>query len=177
MNGVFDGGPVVLVDTNTIIEAHRVSAWAALSGGYRIETVEECVMESQTGFQRRTREETIDVRELRASMASVHATGLREHAELALRVPDIWLDEGEASLWAHALQRDDTWLLCGPDKASLRCGVRLGHRERLVSLEELVERVGHRPKPRFREQYTRRWLDQALSELVQLEMRSLLGFA
>ncbi len=110
-------------------------------------------------------------------MASVHATGLREHAELALRVPGIWLDEGEASLWAHALQRDDTWLLCGPDKASLRCGVRLGHRERLVSLEELVERVGHRPKPRFREQYTRRWLDQALSELVQLEMRSLLGFA
>ena len=110
MNGVFDGGAVVLVDANTIIEAHRVSAWAALSGGYRIETVEECVMESQTGFQRRTREETIDVRELRASMASVHATGLREHAELALRVPGIWLDEGEASLWAHALQRDDTWV-------------------------------------------------------------------
>ena len=120
MNTVLDGGTVVLVDTNTIIEAHRTGTWPALSGGYRIETVEECVTETQTGFQRRRREETIVAKELRASMASVHSVGDRERAELALRVPDIWLDEGEACLWAHALKRDDAWLLCGPDKASLR---------------------------------------------------------
>ena len=29
----------ILVDTNTIIEAHRVSAWKALTGGYAVETV------------------------------------------------------------------------------------------------------------------------------------------
>ena len=94
---------MVLVDTNTIIEAHRTGTWPALSGGYRIETVEECVTETQTGFQRRRREETIVAKELRASMASVHAVGDRERAELAVRVPDIWLDEGEACLWAHVV--------------------------------------------------------------------------
>ena len=174
MNIVLDGGTVLLVDT--IIEAHRTGTWPALSGGYRIETVEECVTETQTGFQRRRREETIVAKELRASMASVHSVGDRERAELAVRVPDIWLDEGEARLWAHALKRDAAWLLCGPDKASLRCGVRLRFRDRLVSLEGLVERIGRRPKPGLREQYTRKWLDQALSELVLLEMRSFLGF-
>ena len=107
----------MLVDTNTIIEAHRTAVWPALAGGYAIETVEACVAETQTGFQRRTREETIAVEELRASMASVHAVGDRERAELAVRVPDIWLDEGEACLWAHALHRDDAWRLCGSDKA------------------------------------------------------------
>ena len=103
-------------------------------------------------------------------MASVHAVGDRERAELAVRVPDIWLDEGEACLWAHALQRDDAWRLCGPDKASLRCGMRLGFRERLVSLEALVESVGHRPKATLRAQYTRNWLTRTLGELVLSEM-------
>ena len=85
MSGVFDGNPAVLVDTNTIIEAHRVSAWAALSGGYRIETVEECVAETQTGFQRRTREETIDARELRAKKWLDQA--LSELVQLEMRSP------------------------------------------------------------------------------------------
>lgn len=43
-------GPV-LVDTNVILESYRVESWRALAGGYRVETVEECVMETQTGFQ------------------------------------------------------------------------------------------------------------------------------
>ena len=80
-------GPV-LVDTNIILESYRVGSWRALAGGYNVETVEECVDETQ-------------------------------------------------SLWAHARKRDDAWILCGPDRASLRCGVRLGFRERLVSLERL----------------------------------------
>ena len=46
-------GPV-LVDTNVILECWRVGAWRALAGGYRVETVEDCVIETQTGFQRRT---------------------------------------------------------------------------------------------------------------------------
>lgn len=31
----------MLVDTNTIIEAHRTRAWAALAGDWRAETVED----------------------------------------------------------------------------------------------------------------------------------------
>ena len=40
-------GPV-LVDTNVILESRRVGSWRALTGGYRVETVEDCVTETQT---------------------------------------------------------------------------------------------------------------------------------
>ena len=166
MNGTPSRGTTVLVDTNAIIEAHRVEAWRALAGGHAVETVEDCVAETQTGFQRRRTEQMIDSGELRASVAYVHAVSNLERAELATRVHGIALDAGEESLWAHALGREEPWVLCGPDTASLRCGVRLGFRERLVSLEELLVRVGHRPKVALRRQYTTKWLDWTLGQLV-----------
>ena len=46
----------VLVDTNVILEAHRTGSWRALTGGYAVETVEDCVTETWTGFQRRRAE-------------------------------------------------------------------------------------------------------------------------
>lgn len=49
------GGPI-LVDTNVILESFRIGAWRALSGGYALETVEDCVTETQTGFQKRRAE-------------------------------------------------------------------------------------------------------------------------
>ena len=118
-------GPV-LVDTNAILECFRVGSWRALAGGYRVETVEDCVIETQTGFQRRRAEMQIDAAQLRASLKAVHAVEDAERAVVAVRAPDIALDVGERSLWAHALTRSDAWVLCGPDKASMRFGVRLG---------------------------------------------------
>jgi hypothetical protein len=79
------------------------------------------------------------------------------------------LDVGERSLWAHALTRTDAWVLCGPDRASLRFGVRLGFRDRLVALERLLNDVGHRPREALRAAYTIRWLNAALAEMVLLE--------
>ena len=134
-----------------------------------VETVEACVTETQTGFQRRRPEQKIDERELRASLKAVHAVGYRERAELTVRVHDIALDIGEASLWAHALNRNDAWVLCGPDKASLRFGVRLGFRERLVSLERLLDDGGHRPRSSLRMAYTKQWHERTLSEFVLVE--------
>ena len=133
------GRESVLVDTNAIIEAYRTRSWRALSGGWPVETVEACVAETQTGFQLRLKDEAIDLAALRSSLAAVHSVSVRERAELALRKENIALDAGEEALWAHALGRNDAWMLCGPDRASLRCGVRLGHRERLVSLEKLLK--------------------------------------
>ena len=78
----------------------------------------------------------------------------------------IALDRGEASLRAHALGRSDHWILCGPDKASLRCGVRLGRRDRLVSMESLLDELGHRPGTPLRQAYTQRWHERAVGELV-----------
>ena len=155
----------VLVDTNAIIEAHRTRSWRALTQGRRIETVDACVMETQTGSQLRRNEEAINASELRKSLATVHSVGEREQAELASRKGNIALDEGEESLWAHALTRNGTWVRCGPDRASLRCGVRLGYRERLVSLEELLDSVGHRPAAELRPANTKKWHDRVVGEM------------
>ena len=114
-------------------------------------------------------EQSIVASELRASLAAEHHVGDRERAELAVPLQGIALDRGEEALWAHALGRDDGWFLCGPDKASLRCGVRLGFRERLVSLEELLDGVGHRLRIALKRHYTKKWLDEKLSEFVLVE--------
>ncbi len=160
---------VVLVDTNVILEAHRTGSWRALAGGYLVETVQDCVDETQTGFQLRQTELRIDAGELRDSLNAVRPVGNRERAGLAVRITDIMLDRGEASLWAHALSRTDAWVLCGPDKASLRCGVRLGFREQLVSLEELLDDAGYRSRTTLRSAYTRRWHKRVLGEILLLE--------
>lgn len=164
-------GPV-LVDTNAIVEAHRVHAWNALARGYAVDTVEDCVAETQTGFQRRAQERRIEAQELRRTLAAVHSVPHRQRVELELRLQGIALDLGEASLWAHAIERQDNWVLCGPDKASMRCGIRLGHRERLASLERLLRDAGHRPKFALRNAYTQRWLNQTLNELALEERRA-----
>ena len=161
-------GPVLL-DTNVILESFRTRSWRALVGGYQVETVEDCVTETQVGNQWRRPERRIDGNALRKSLAAVHRVTDRERAELALRVPDIALDRGEASLWAHAVHRGDSWVLCGPDTASLRFGIRLGFRDRLVSLERLLDDVGHRSNRSLRDAYTRRWHDRTLGRLVLAE--------
>lgn len=160
---------IVLVDTNTIIEAHRVSAWRALCGGYVLETVEDVVMETQTGFQRRNPEQQIDQAELLASLRAVHPVSAIQEAKLKLRLMEeaIDLDLGEFALWAHMSERDDAWMLCGPDKASLRFGVRSGCRDRLISLEQLLSDAGMaRTRPPLAQNFTRAWLDRVLGEFA-----------
>lgn len=157
-------GPV-LVDTNTILECFRVGSWRALASGYSLETVEDCVTETQTGFQRRRPELQIDAAELRRTLKAVHPVIDAQRAIVAVRAPDIALDVGERSLWAHALTRNDTWVLCGPDKASMRFGVRLGLRDRLIALEALLVGAGHRPKDDLKLPYTTKWLEKVLGEL------------
>ena len=159
------------MDANVILEAHRTGSWRALTGGYAMETVGARVTETQTGFQRRRPGRRVDQTELRERLAGVHAVGDLERAALAIRVGDFALDRGEASLWAHALGRGDDRVLCGPDRASLRCAVKLGCRERLVSMEGLLDEVGHRPGTALREAYTRRWYERTLGDLVLAERR------
>jgi hypothetical protein len=162
-------GPV-LVDTNVILECWRVAAWRALTGGYGVETVEDCVIETQTGFQRRRATQQIDKGRLLTSLAAVHPVDDRELAAAAVRDPLFSsLDIGERSLWAHGLTRSDAWVLCGPDKASLRLGVRLGFRDRLVALETLLSDVGFRPKESLRTNYTAKWHAEALNQMAILE--------
>ena len=161
-------GPV-LVDTNVILECWRVGAWRALTSGYRVETVEDCVIETQTGYQRRRPEQQIDRATLLASLAAVHRVEDRERAAAIVREAMFsFLDLGEQSLWAHALTRDDGWVLCGPDKASLRFGIKLGLRDRLAALEDLLQGVGYK-SPALRAAYTSSWLAKAVGEIVIME--------
>ncbi len=162
-------GAVVLVDTNVIIEGYRTATWPALAGAYDIETVEDCVTEAQTGYQNRPREQWIDIANLRESLAKVHDVTDLERAELAVRVGGIALDRGEESLWAHVLGRSGIWFLSGPDRASLRAGVRLGFRERLVSVEELLEVAGWRTRTELKRAYTKKWMGGVVGEIVIAE--------
>lgn len=158
-------GPI-LVDTNVILESFRVGSWHALTGGYRVETVEDCVTETQTGFQRRRPEARISPAELAGSLSAIHPVSDVQRAVVALQAPDIALDVGERSLWAHALTREDAWILCGPDKASMRFGVRLGRRDRLIALETLLANAGHRPRETLKQAYTAKWLENALAQFL-----------
>lgn len=159
----------LLVDTNVILEAFRTGSWKALTGGYGVETVEACVTETQTGYQRRRKELQIDEAELRARLVAVHHATDAQRAEALIRGSGISLDPGELELWAHAISRKDAWILCGPDKASLRFGVRMGFRGRLVSLERLLAGVGFPVKGKLRGNYTAQWHASALNELVLTE--------
>lgn len=155
------------MDTNVIVEAHRASCWRALRGGHRLETVETCVMETQTGAQNRRPEQRIDEAALRVDLKAVHAVTDRERATAFARDEFLGsLDGGERDLWSHALGRPDAWVLCGPDKASLRLGVRLGLRDRLIALEALLDAVGHRPKAPLRQAYTIAWQRDALARIA-----------
>jgi hypothetical protein len=96
-------GPV-LVDTNVIIEVWRVDAWRALCGAYSLETVEECLIETQTGYQNRRPEQQIDQGALLAGFKAVHKVSDPVRAAALVRDGEIaMLDEGEKALWAHRL--------------------------------------------------------------------------
>lgn len=75
----------ILVDTNVILECHRVGSWRALAGGDRLETVEECVTETLTGHQHRRPEQQVDLTALRQSIALIHVVAAAHRAEAAVK--------------------------------------------------------------------------------------------
>ena len=116
-------GPV-LVDTNVILECWRLGAWRALTGGYGVETVEDCVIETQTGFQRRRRQQRIDQAALQASLAAVHKVAHAQRAAAVVRDALFTYLDPAGSPWAHALTRADAGCCAGPTRRAcvLACG-------------------------------------------------------
>ena len=157
---------VVLIDTNVILEASRTGSFRALSGAYQIETVEKCLEETQTGVQYRRRNIPVDIDELQNSLQKIHTPTNIERAKLSVDLGGLLLDEGEYMLWAHAYSRNDNWILCGPDKASLRCGVRLGLSDRLISLEKLLKAISFRPKTVLKKAYTTNWHESTMAQIL-----------
>jgi len=155
----------ILVDTNVILEAHRCRCWNPLVGGLQVETVEMCIAEAYTGQQRRRDQLIIDPGALRKSFHSVHAVSKSITAGIAL-LDGPALDIGERELWAHAFHRQDAWVLCGPDAASMRFGYIHGFRDRMISLEELLRSVGSRIPPDLRLHYKAAWLRELFAKFA-----------
>ena len=162
----FKRGQVVLVDTNVIIESHRVKCWNAMADYYALETVEKCVEETQTGAQNRSPEENIDRAKLTGSLTAVHHVTELEKAAFLLR-QKIQLDPGERDLLSHAAGRQDAWIVTSPDKAAMRAGFAEGWQDRLVSLESLCNHLKIRLARNLQRNYTKAWHSV---EVVRLRM-------
>lgn len=150
----------ILLDTMAIVHAHETNCWKALAGHYRFETVEQCVIETQTGFQLRDPEIQIDERTLRSQLRAVHPVTEGAIAKVLLLGGDR-LHDGEQQLWAHALERTDYWILSGPDTASMKFGANNKHRDRLISMGELASRIS--VKAKLKHHYSKTWLDELLT--------------
>lgn len=151
---------IVLVDNCAISACAEASGWKAIVNRYQIETVEEVASEAGTGYQHR---EIIDPAEFRTDVV-IHPVSRAERLERQAEHDGLGvLDDGERDLWIHALGRSDGWILCGPDAASMRFGVRAGLSARLISLEELLEKIGHSIRG-LEPHHTRRWLRDKISE-------------
>lgn len=154
-------GQVILMDNNAVSTCYELGGWKALVSGFQLQTVEEVAIEAATGYQNR---DIIDPAEFRGVVV-VHKVTRADRLARQSQYADLdLLDNGERDLWVHATGRSDAWMLCGPDTASIRFGVRAGYGERLVSLEELLTKVGYSIKGRLPDHFTKKWLQGKIAE-------------
>lgn len=155
-------GDTVLIDTNVILEAHRVSCWQNLSRRYRFHTVSTVMEETQTGYQRRARPLQIDYFQLKESMSEIYQVSAFDLMSCTLSQPEIMgLDPGERDLLIYASKAgEDCWLLASPDKAAMRVAHAIGWLDRMISLEELLNTVHLRPSLSLANNYSEKWHTQ-----------------
>lgn len=161
---------VVLIDTNAIIEAVRTGTWNGLTGGMLVETIEECRAEARRGDSTRPSYVAVSAADL-GRLHRVHAVSAVQRAEYLLGDPDaVGMDAGEQDLFAHAFQRanagDLAWVVCSPDKASIRAAVRLDWADQLRSLEALAVAVGARPTTPLKSHFQELFLSKYRTEYL-----------
>lgn len=159
-----DRGQLVLVDTCVIIEAFRTNCWRAVTTYFVVETVEKCEEEVRTGDSLlRPGYVKVDDKELRSGLRKVHRVSDKERAYLALADPKSFgLDDGERDLLAHAIGRKDAWLIVSADKAAVYATLRLGWRQRIISLESAAK--AHGAQPKLKGHFGDHWLEEVCSE-------------
>lgn len=139
----------VLIDTNAVIEAVRTGCWAAITGQLAVETVQACRDELLAGSASELPGYVPVGEEHLERLRAVHEVDEVTRAEFKLAYTGAdGLDAGEHDLLAHAhAMASGDWVLCSPDKASIRAAVSLGHGDRLRALEKLIQMVGASAKP------------------------------
>lgn len=164
IEGVALADTVVLADTNVIIEAVRTGIWKALTGAFRVETVEECREEARRGQSSNPSYVPVSDADL-ARLGAVHVVSEAERAAYLLADPDaVGMDPGERDLFAHAwhrLQRGDpVWVLCSSDKACIRAAVRIAIADQLRSLEAACHAAGARPRTALKQHHREQFLTE-----------------
>jgi hypothetical protein len=156
---------IVYVDTNVIIEAVRTGCWKSIAQRFAIHTVATVRDEALKVPADKSRYVPVD-----ASTIFRHVTvEMVSQADILLasaKTPNISaLDAGERDLLAHvAARHDDAWIVTTADKAAVKTACALGLESKLVSLEELAEASGSKPK--LHEWHLKRWLSKVRSEFL-----------
>jgi hypothetical protein len=158
-------GDQILVDTNVIIEAHRVGCWRGMASEFRLITVEKVVEETQTGHQNRAEEQHIDQATLREQLDQVAAVSRSQLAAIDLDYPAHGLDAGEHHLVAFARTMEEpAWLLNSPDKGTIRFCGKSDWLERLISLEAMANALGMPHAGRLRGNHREEWLRRQVNQ-------------
>lgn len=112
-------GDRVFMDTNAIIEAHRVKCWNAITAFFQIETVEECQKEWASGNQQRREYVAVDTRAFKGTVV-VHSVSNAMRASLISADPAAAvLDQGEKDLISRPFASRN-WFPLLPKFRSLR---------------------------------------------------------
>jgi hypothetical protein len=156
---------IVYVDTNVIIEAVRTGCWKSIAQRFAIHTVAT------------VRDEALKVPAEKSGYVPVDAPAISRHVTVEMVNPAdvlsasvrasgiLALDAGERDLLAHVAARHDAaWVVTTADKAAVKTACALGLESKLVSLEELAEASGSKPK--LHEWHLKRWLSKVRSEFL-----------
>ncbi|MCC5865364.1 MAG: hypothetical protein JJU31_09625 [Wenzhouxiangella sp.] len=158
-------GDLILVDTNVIIEAHRVRCWIGMANQFRLITVAEVFKETQTGHQNRAEEQNIDPDELRGQLSQIAEVSRTQLADIDIEYPDHGLDAGEHHLVAFARTLDEpAWLLNSPDNGTIRFCSQANWLDRLISLEAMANALGMPHGSRLRGNHTEAWLRRQVNK-------------
>ncbi|KMM86374.1 hypothetical protein HX787_28090 [Pseudomonas tolaasii] len=165
---MFEKDQIVLVDTNVILEAHRVTCWNTLASYFRLATVETVVEETQTGFQNRSPAQTIQLAPLRGSFHHIENITNEARAQFALDNPNVLLDPGERDLiiYARSLDPKTTWFLNSPDMAAVRYCHHSKWLDRLVSLEAMNKHISAHTTSNLRDNFSENWLSVRKTKLL-----------
>lgn len=159
---MFNKNDIVLIDTNVIIEAHRVNCWNPLAQYFNLHTVEKVIEETQTGYQNRKPEQTIDQGLLKKTLHHIEAISELQVVKFDMENVEQGLDDGEKQLiiYAHTLQQK-VWFLNSPDNAAVRYACKNGWGDQLISLEAMTKHLKCHLKSNLELNFTEAWLSQS----------------
>lgn len=157
----------VLLDANVIIESFRVSVWDAIVNELDIYIPSIVVNEVHDLPNSRKRNYVpVDLSPYieKEQITRIEAT-VEELIDLKTTYDDVFLNkelhdgEEEALALANA-DRPGSALLCTSDGAAIQAIAMIDMRHKAISLEELLEKIGH--TKRLRRQYDKAFLDENL---------------